>query len=286
MIYLFVVPSGSDYSTVREIIGIMHFGMHGNNLADFIIIGFPLMLSMSLDPNKDNKVWFYIATILLLLATTLIYSRSAYATILLSIPIIILLTQKYRLMIPLIVLLVMLITIMPGVLERAVIGLEDGEHDIITAGRTGEIWMPVLREWQEQFSTAPMKAIIGYGSYGMLDFQAFKNQRIHFTTHPHNMYLDTLINTGIFGLLFYMILIGYVIVKLVKVLYWRVKRESDEARHLVIGLLVAIISFMIRGLSDSFLLPHLTNSYFYVVMAIAFVVIWQDDNIGREEEGI
>lgn len=283
-IYFIKVPSGSDFSTVRNVIGLENLGMHGNNLADFIIVGFPLMFSMALLPAGRYQKWFYQAAILSLLAATLIYSRTAYATILLSIPVIMFLTRRYRLTIPFLALLIIVIIIVPGVMERAVTGLENGEYDVITAGRTDEIWRPVLKEWQEQVKTAPLKVVFGHGRYGILDLQTFKNQRMFYTTHPHNMYLDTLMDTGLVGLFFYLAVIGFVTVRLIQTLYRRIIRGRNEEIHLTAGLLVAIFCFLIRGTTDSFLLPHLTNSYFYIIMALAFVVLWQE-KVTQELEG-
>jgi len=271
-IYIVEVPSGSEFYITREIIG-RHLGLHGNNLADFIIIGFPLILAMAMIPkNRYQKIYFLGAS-LSLIAATLIYSRSAYGTILLSIPAIIALTRWNRLMIPLISLLIMAVILMPGVIDRAVTGLEEGEHDIITAGRTDFIWHPTLDELRERVSTTPMKVVFGHGRYGIMDLQAYRNQRILQTTHPHNMYLDTLLDTGAAGLLFYISIIAYVLIGLIKVFYQQKIKGLTSELHITAGLLVAIISFMIRGASDSFLLPHLTNPYFYTVMAISFVVI-------------
>jgi len=77
-------------------------------------------------------------------------------------------------------------------------------------------------------------------------------------------------------LLFYLIIISYVIVKISQALFRRKKQGSDYEIHIVVGLLVAIICFLIRGMSDSFLALRLTNSYFYIIMAVAFVVLWQE----------
>ncbi len=284
-IYFLDVPFGSDFRTARYIIG-EHLGLHGNNMADFIIAGFPLMLSMALRPNGRYQKWFYAATALTIAAATLIYSRSAYATILLSFPAIMFLTRRFRLVIPLLVFLVLVVVMMPGVIERAVTGLDQGDVYEITAGRTDTIWNPIWKEWRERFTTAPLKVVFGSGRYGVLDLEVFKNQQMYSTSHAHNMYLDTLMDVGIIGLLFYLVMITCVLVQLMQALYRQIKQRRDEDFHIAAGLLVGIVSFLIRGMTDSFLLPHRVNCYFYIVMAISFVVIRQEQFLRETEGGI
>ena len=282
--WLFKVPPGADFSTVREIIGLETMGMHGNNLADFIIVGFPLMLAMALVPRGKYRRWFYLAAVLSLVAATVIYSRTAYAMILLSIIAIVLLTRQYRLILPVVVLVVLVAVMMPGVTERALSGLEGGERNVITAGRTDEIWRPVVQEWQQRTTTHPWQTLVGYGRFGIMDFQAFRNGRMLRVTHSHNMFLDTLVDTGIIGLVFYLGFIGYVLAGLLRAFFRRRRTGSVEELHLSAGLLTSLGCFLGRGLTDSFLLPQLTNAYFYLVMAIAFVVMLQEEKRQSEEQ--
>ncbi|MEN1760650.1 O-antigen ligase family protein [Anoxynatronum sibiricum] len=270
------VPPGADFSTVRDIIGLETLGMHGNNLADFIIVGFPLMLAMALVPRGKYRRWFYVAAALSLVAATLIYSRTAYAMILLSIAAIVMLTRQYRLILPVVVLVVLVAVAMPGVTERALTGLEGGERNVITAGRTDEIWRPVMREWRQRTATHPWQTLAGYGRYGIMDFQTFRNGRMLRVTHSHNMFLDTLVDTGIIGLAFYLGFLGYVLTGLLRAFYRRRRSGSIEELHVAAGLLTSLGCFLGRGLTDSFLLPQLTNAYFYMVMALAFVIIGQE----------
>ena len=279
--WLLKVPAGADFSTVRDIIGLETLGMHGNNLADFIIVGFPLMLAMALVPQGKYRKWFYLATVLSLVGATVIYSRTAYAMILLSIAAIVVLTRQYRLIVPVVVLVVLVAVAMPGVTDRALTGLEGGERNVITAGRTDEIWRPVMGEWQQRTSTHPWQTLVGYGRYGIMDFQVFRNGRMLRVTHSHNMFLDTLVDTGVVGLTFYLGFLGYVLMGLLRAFYRRRQTGTIEELHVTAGLLTSLGCFLGRGLTDSFLLPQLTNAYFYMVMAIAFVVIGQEKNLRR-----
>ncbi len=283
-VYFFIVPFGSDFSITREIIGV-YLGMHGNNLADFIIVGFPLLLSLALASNGRYRMWFYLASALSLIAAAVIYSRTAYGVILFSILAIVIMTRRYKIMIPFLIMLVLIVVITPGVGDRALTGLAEGEIDLITAGRVDTIWRPVVGEWRERITLDPLKAIFGYGRYGIIDLQVFRNRQMFLTNHPHNMYLDTLIDSGIVGLLFYLIVIGYVVVRLIKVFLRRKKRGQTVEIHLATGLLVALLSFLARGMAGSYLLPHLSNSFFYLVMAIAFVMLRQEELTQQAEGG-
>ncbi len=271
-IYFLGVPTGSDFQTTRDIIA-EHLGMHGNNLADFLIVGFPVMLSLSLDPKNPHKKWFYLAVILSLIATAMTYSRAAYFIVVLAVLLIILLTKNYRLVVPMVVVMLLITTLMPTVVDRALTGFDTRDADDFTAGRTDMIWRAVIRDIEISWSTAPEKIVFGYGRYGIMDLRDFKNQRMIRTNQAHNMYLDTLLNSGIVGLIFYLFFFIWLIVRLVTCYVNKKMNSLDEQIYLLTGLLVSIVSFLIRGFTDSFFLPQLSNAYMYIVVAIAFVML-------------
>lgn len=283
VLFFLKVPRGADFSVVREVIGIENLGMHGNNLADFFIVTYPLMFIFSLLPGKDRKIYI-ITTILSILAVLITYSRTAYMMLLLSSLVIGLITRRYKLILGIVTIVVFIAIFVPSVANRAVSEIDSGHAGAISAGRTNLIWEEIIKDLKFESKTQPMKIVFGHGRYGVLSLDAFNNRRMLPVTHSHNMYLDTLVDTGIVGLAFYMIIFSIVLLKLFYrgILY--IRAEDDEGAALSIGLLLGLIAFMGRGLSDSFFLPQLTNSYTYIFMALAFASFKMKNFRGIENE--
>jgi len=273
LIFVFRVPFGSDFSIVREIIGIDHLGMHGNNIADFFIVGFPLLLSMALAGDNPKRKWFLAGALFSLMAVLIIYSRTAYAMIGFSVVAIAFLTKKYKILVPGVAGILIIAMLMPSVVNRALSDLDTGEANAITAGRTELIWGEILSELYGKRSYDPLRIAVGHGRYGVLSLATFRNQKMLRVTHAHNMYIDTLVDTGVLGLGFYILIYIYLLSGLIRK-FIKFKKANDVwGSHLIAGLFVGILSFLFRGLTDSFLLPQLTNSYAYIFVAISFVVL-------------
>lgn len=282
-VYYVQVPPGTDFQDIRTMIG-EYLGMHGNNLADFLIVGFPFLLSLSLDKKNPHRKWLYAAVVLVLGATAITYSRAAYFLIILSFLGVMFMTKKFKLLIPMIIVALLISLFMPTVMERAVTGFDTRDADDFTAGRTDMIWDSIIKDLRLEWEVAPERVIFGYGRYGMLDLRDFKNNRMITTTQAHNMYLDIIVNSGILGLLFYLSFFFYIIGKLTVAFFSPRIRKSEQNIYLITGLLVSIIGFLIRGFTDSFFSPQLSNAYLYIVVAIAFVTLSRNGPLEENEK--
>lgn len=269
-LFFIKVPGGSDFSEVRQIIGIKNLGMHGNNIADFFIVAFPLMFILSLLKTNKYRKLYMVTSAMSVMAVLITYSRTAYMMLLLSVISISFLSKRYKLLLGVALILLCIAFFMPSVANRAISEIDTGHAGAISAGRTNLIWDEILKDLKFEYQANPIKLIIGHGRYGVLSLNAFNNQRMLPVTHAHNMYLDTFIDTGAIGLIFYMTLFLTVIVRLSYQVYLYRKQEDLDLAYLNIGLLIGLIAFMGRGLSDSFFLPQLTNSYAYIFMGLSF----------------
>lgn len=263
MIYIVFVPKSSDLYDIRVIIA-EYLGMHGNNLVDFLISGFGVLLAITLYKQKP-KYWFGI--LIMLIAVALLNSRAAYAIVVASAIVIIILTKNYKYFIHMLIPVAIVIIFIPGVLTRLLWGFDTGAANDITAGRTGDIWGPVVEEIIENKEVLAF----GHGNFGIMNTDAFKNQNILRVIHAHSAYITTVLDTGMIGLLMYLLFFIVILFRLFNkyLIYSHLKKREET--HILVGLMISIVSFMIRGLTDGFLLPDLTNSYFYIILAIAGV---------------
>jgi O-antigen ligase len=114
---------------------------------------------------------------------------------------------------------VLVAALVPSIRARVLAGFgsDDGRNnwDEISAGRLTNIWPPVL----EQISKSPF---IGHGRYAIVREECAREIIIRereLPSHPHNSYLEILLDAGVAGLLIcltWMAMLGYVAVRLVR----------------------------------------------------------------------
>ena len=274
LIYVLFVPKSSNLYEVRVVIA-GYLGMHGNNLVDFLISGFGLFLAVTLYKQKPK---YWLGILIMLTAVALLNSRAAYAIVVASAVVIIILTKNYRYFIHMLIPVALVIIFIPGVLTRLLWGFDTGAANDITAGRTGDIWGPVIEEVIEE----PYVLAFGHGNFGIMNTDAFKNQTILRVIHAHSAYINTVLDTGLVGLVLYLLFFVLILIRLFRkyLIYSHLKRREET--HILVGLMISIVSFLIRCLTDGFLLPNLTNSYFYIILAIACVY---DLMLSQEQDG-
>jgi O-antigen ligase len=112
---------------------------------------------------------------------------------------------------------------------------------------------PRLALWPEVLSQAAERPLAGHGfgrgilrgrlqeEFGSVDAQLW---------HAHNLFLDTLLQLGIPGLLLFLVLLGYVVRE-----GWRLARDEDEsAAACGIALITLVAGMVVRNITDTLLL--------------------------------
>jgi putative inorganic carbon (HCO3(-)) transporter len=253
--YLFVITDHTNFEAVREAFG-KALGLHGNGIADFYIIGFPLLLVYA----HLNKNLFSLVNIsLAFVAIAITYSRTAYFTIIIEIVLYIILIRKASFLPIVGVAGAIVLKFLPqSILDRAVTGAGAGDANALSAGRTDNIWVPLVSELMRK----PGQLFFGNGRYSILHSDAMKNNEILKVIHAHNFYLDTVLDMGLLGLAFFL---TFYLMMLMQTNKLRRETKNPFFQVMSSGLTVCVLGFMIRGLSDSSMLPTANNAYIWVI---------------------
>jgi O-antigen ligase len=289
IIYIFYVPDKHDFEEVRGRFEEILY-LHGNSIARFYIIAFPLLQAYVLNKKKVS-----IAVLpLWILAAGLLYSRTAYLAIILSTLLFFIISGRKK-VVPLIVaLLIAGVLVMPSnITQRALMGLTSGNLNNISADRMNYIWLPVIRE---QFRD-PLKVMLGsgrkafvttealkygiiyYPEYGILSLRSYfkgdtiarsmLGDSIYIINHAHNMYLDMMLEIGAIGLLIVM----FLFFRLGKSFVQALKRINKPlSKDLMCAVIVSLVSFFISGFTDGCLFPDLTNSFLWLVIGVGISI--------------
>ena len=208
-----------------------------------------------------------LSIVLAIAALGILYSRTAYLTLLLSFILYLFLSKRAKFLpILLVGVIVLSFTVFTSVKERATHGFESKEYDDICAGRIEGIWKPLF----DEYSQSAKKFLIGNGRYAIkVSDSANNGSLISAAGHPHNMYIEQILDAGILGLivfvLFYFVLLTRAFRNLSKPILPRLR----EYQYAVI---VSLISFLISGLTGRSFFPDAENSFIWIVVGIAIVI--------------
>lgn len=264
--YVFFVQNKTDFEMVRNQIG-NSLNMHGNDIADFYIITIPVTIAFLL--NKKSLL-IKCSLVLSLATVAILYSRTAYLVIALCTIIFFIISGRKNRLPPLLFFgtCAGVFLIPRSMINRIMMGLSGGMSNMndITAGRTKDIWQPLI----DEYISKPLVMLFGSGRYSIVQTEAFISGKILKVGHPHNMYIEMVLDAGLIGLVIYIVFYTKLLKKLAGVaneLY-----ENRLHKDIIYAIIVASIGYFISGLSGRSLFPAATNAYVQVLLALGFTI--------------
>jgi O-antigen ligase len=241
--------------------------------------------------KKNQKKLMILASLMLLLAMALSFGRAGYvawAAIGL-----VLAGIRWKKMIPIGILLALLvIAFVPGVSERMSKGFDEDSRDtdpastIVSSNTSGEpdlysilagrniAWKYAIQEIREA-------AFFGYGRQAMIRTGLTRFLKENFGEefpHPHNAYLQLLLDNGIIGFLlvapFYWIVVKYSL---------SLFRDSRNAEYVAIGGVAGalVIAFLVASMSSHSFYPLEESVGRWCAIGLMFRVYVDRERIGR-----
>ena len=202
------------------------------------------------------------------LAVALTQSRAGYLAII-SVGLLLGVVRWRKVLLLLPIGVAVVVVVMPTTAARMMMGIGQSdtgigepEHDMdtITAGRTTDIWPHVI----EQIANSP---ILGHGRLGILRTPARDKIAVsmgHCPSHPHNAYLELMIDSGLIGTTLVLLFFGgcfRVCVRLFRV------RGVPLASAVGAMALAQLVARLVSGLSGRSLFP--IQSMFLLLAALA-----------------
>jgi O-antigen ligase len=253
-------------------------GMRKNALADFYVVGFPIILAWYF---LKKNIFAVFASCAAVVAIGFLYSRAAYVTLLFSTVVYLILSRRAKFLPVLVALaLPMALLISTSIIERASKGLEEGSSDKFFAGRTEGLWLPLI----EELELNPQELLLGNGRFAILtSYAAQSGALLEGISHPHNMYLELVLDGGICAFVILMSFLGYFL----KRAYRNLRYLQDfTLKELQCAALVSLLSYFVAGIVGRSLFPDLSNSYFWVVLGLSIVITQISDKMqGRVYHG-
>jgi len=240
-------------------------GLHANDLGRLFAVAYALLLfSWGACSSPALRLVLLASMAVAVVAMMLTFSRGAFVAFLL-INLLYVLWRRNAGAFAFLALLALagLLLLPDAVYERASSGFDSGA-DAVSAGRIKGLWLPLLPETLRS-------PIYGNGLGSILWSDAMRrsaNVTVPPVTHPHNAYLQALLDMGVVGLA---LLCGYF------VHVWRRLRAlaadpalSAQLRGFFLGASAALAAVLVSDLTDSSLLPRPEHVYLWLAIGMMY----------------
>jgi O-antigen ligase len=148
-----------------------------------------------------------------------------------------------------------------AVYRRLTYGFDSGSADAVSAGRIEHIWLPLIPD-------ALQSPVWGQGLDSIMWSHAMTSGSMLFVGHPHNAYLQAILDMGLIGL-------GLIVVYYFTV--WRGFRAlgsnaylSPTMRGFFQGACAALVAFAVAGMTGGSLRPQPENVPLWIAIGIMY----------------
>jgi O-antigen ligase len=252
--------AGSDSRAFLSVLG-----MHANDQGRLFAFAYALLLFTWAEAKEPGLRAALLASMALMVtALVLTFSRGAFGAFILVNVLFLFWRRRVNTLILFgLAALIALFALPAAVYERLSSG--DGEGlDAISAGRIDWLWLPLLPEVMRS-------PVYGSGLGSILWSQPMRvggGANVLLTTHPHNAYLQALLDTGALGLLLLCAYLAHVFWK-----FW--KLGSDPAvdpalRGFFQGAAAGLLGFLASSLTDGSLMPRPEQALLWLAIGMMY----------------
>jgi O-antigen ligase len=239
-------------------------GVHANELGRLFAVAYALLLFVWWESKNTVLKTVLLATMgVLTLALLLTFSRGAFLGFVIVNVLFLLWKFNMRSLALAMLAGVVGLMLMPGaVYDRVMTGFGDGGNlDQVTAGRLDGIWLPLLPELLKS-------PIWGSGLGSTMWSNAMRNGLMLLVGHPHNAYMEAVLDMGLLGL-------GLICAYYVHV--WQRLRAlgsnmylSPEMRGFFQGAAAGLVAFAITNWAGSSLVPKPEYSFLWLAIGVMY----------------
>jgi O-antigen ligase len=261
----FVARSGMSLAELADPLSREFFsglGIHANSLGRMYAVAYALLLfSWAGSDNKHFRLLCVASMGLIVLSLVLTFSRGAFVGFLIVNALFMLWRFNARTTALALLVGVALFLLLPHqVFDRATFGFDE-DANAVSAGRLDTIWGPILPEiWNSP--------IWGNGLNSVMWSEPMRNGLMLEVTHPHNAYLEAMLDVGLIGLGLLLAYFAHV---------WKGLRRlgsnaflAPEMRGFYQGATAALVSFLVTGFAGSSFAPSSEYSFLWIAIGMMY----------------
>lgn len=245
-------------------------GIHANELGLMFNLGFALALFSALSAKtKVARLALIGAATFLAIAVLLTFSRGALLGLSAVCIYLLFKNRRFKIIACAVILAPLLALLLPqAVIERATTGVARGDMAAISAGRVGDIWIPLLPEVIHH-------PIFGQGLSSTLWSEAARRGAMLPVGHPHSAYLGMILDFGVVGSIFICAFFIFL---------WRYFRKLATATKgsvwegYFLGASACVILLAVQGITDDRVTPTFSQIFLWLSFGIAIGMRARLDN--------
>lgn len=239
------------------------FGTHANELGRIFVTAYALLLFTWWETkHAASRLMLFAALGVICLGIILTFSRNAYlGSFLVSALFVMWKFNAKKLALGLGATAVAIAISPQAVWRRITYRFDTGSADAVSAGRVEGIWTPLLPD-------ALASPVWGQGLDSIMWSDALYSGAMDFVGHPHNAYLQTLLDMGVLGLALLVVFYLHV---------WRGFRALGSNAYLTPvmrgffqGGCAALVAFAVAGMSGGSLRPQSENIPLWIAIGIMY----------------
>jgi O-antigen ligase len=238
-------------------------GTHANELGRTFVTSYALLLFAWWETKHEKaKIALFVALGLLSLGIVLSFSRNAFLGFFLVNGLFLIWRfNAKKLGLALLGAAVAVALAPDAVYRRLTYGFDSGSADAVSAGRIEHIWLPLIPD-------ALQSPVWGQGLDSIMWSHAMTSGSMLFVGHPHNAYLQAILDMGLIGL-------GLIVAYYFTV--WRGFRAlgsnaylSPTMRGFFQGACAALVAFAVAGMTGGSLRPQPENVPLWIAIGIMY----------------
>ncbi len=239
-------------------------GMHANDLGRLYATAYaPLLFIWGRTAKGPLKFLLILLMGAVAAALLLTFSRGAFLGFLI-VNILFLVSRRSMKMFGLAAVLIpIFLWLAPGALwDRVTMGVGEGANEV-TAGRTNEIWAPLMPELLDS-------PFYGQGIGAVMWSKAMHEGRLPAVSHPHNAYLQAYMDMGLIGLFVLLAFWIYIWARCLR--YGKDPRLAPELQGFFQGTAAGIFAFLVAGFAGSSLEPDAAQVFMWLGVGMMYGV--------------
>ncbi len=237
-------------------------------LAIFLTVVIPLSFYRATTLQGFKRVIGWVVIILLLVTLVLTFSRGAFVSAAVSILVIILFLPSRKMKVGMISGVVVLASLVALVVTIGNIPIFSRffNQDITTLNGRTYLWSAILDHFD------PTR-LLGNGlnaSDALLTNLRVGTGANVIATAPHNLFLGTLYDHGIIGLILFLLVLIVLTVSLMA----GIRKTTGDQRMLFVTALAALASIVVQAIESNEIWNQAVGIYFWIVMSLPFALCW------------
>jgi hypothetical protein len=266
VMFVFIAMSGvrlGFLSSARARAFFDQIGTHANELGRTFVTSYALLLFAWWETKHEKaKIALFVALGMLSLGIVLTFSRNAFLGFFLVNGLFLIWRfNAKKLGLALLGAAVAVALAPEAVYRRLTYGFDSGSADAVSAGRIEHIWLPLVPD-------ALQSPVWGQGLDSIMWSHAMTSGSMLFVGHPHNAYLQAILDMGLIGL-------GLIVAYYFTV--WRGFRAlgsnaylSPTMRGFFQGACAALVAFAVAGMTGGSLRPQPENVPLWIAIGIMY----------------